>query len=68
LAVTSLTDSKQEQLDKGDTISLSGTPPGAAALSSGTNGNGSRYADCAVYGTADQSFPADSTLHIYRGP
>ncbi len=70
LALTSLTDSNRDltlQLDNGDTISLSGTTS-TAALSSGTNGDGSRYADYAVYSTADQTGPADSTLHIYWGP
>ncbi len=70
LALTSLTDSNHDlslQLDNGDTISLSGTTS-TAALSSGTNGDGSRYADYAVYATADQSGPADSMLHIYWGP
>jgi hypothetical protein len=48
-------------------IDLSGSTS-TLALSSGTNGDGSRYADYAVYSTADQSGPADSTLHIYWGP
>ena len=70
LALTSLTDSNHDltlQLDNGDTISLSGTTS-AAGLSSGTNGDGSRFADYAVFATADQSGPADSMLHIYWGP
>jgi trimeric autotransporter adhesin len=70
LTLTSLTDSNRDltlQLDNGDTFSLSGTTT-TAALSSGTNGDGSRYADYAVYSSADQSGPADSTLHIYWGP
>lgn len=70
LALTSITDSNRDltlQLDNGDTCSLSGTTS-TAALSSGTNGDGSRYADYAVYATADQTGPADSTLHIYWRP
>ena len=70
LALTSLTDSNRDltlQLDNGDTFSLSsGTT--TAQLSAGVNGDGSRYADYAVYATADQSGPAESTLHIYWGP
>jgi Ca2+-binding RTX toxin-like protein len=70
LTLTSLTDSNRDltlQLDNGDTFSLSGSTS-TLALSSGTNGDGSRYADYAVYATADQSGPADSTVHIYWGP
>ena len=70
LALTSLTDSNRDltlQLDNGDTFSLSGGTT-TAQLSAGVNGDGSRYADYAVYATADQSGPAESTLHIYWGP
>jgi len=70
LTLTSLTDANRDltlQLDNGDIFSLSGSTS-TAALTSGTNGDGSRHADDVVYSTADQTGPADSTLHIYWGP
>jgi Ca2+-binding RTX toxin-like protein len=64
LSLTSITDAARDLtllLDTGDTLSLSGTTT-TATLSSGSG-----FANYSVYATADQSGPADATLHVIWG-
>ena len=66
LALTSLTDSGHDltiRLDSGDTLNLAGGAT-ATTLSSGTNGDGSRFADELVYTSADHAVAAVGTLHL----